>query len=288
MSDNRKIAITGCGHIGKLLAQQLLMKKLPVTGFTRSVSSQDDCRKRNIPCETIDLDNPVADIDLAELNIIYLVPPPRSGKSDTRIAHFLQAIENHPPCRFVLFSTTGVYGNSHGAWIDESAPVKPGADRAFRRADAELQAKQFCQRQGIPLVILRVPGIYGPGRVPLARIKSGQPIVSQQDSPYTNRIHSEDLVNVCEKALFDTKITGIYNVTDGHPGTMFDYIKGVALTMNLPVPPAISLRQAQHVLSEGMLSYMAESRRIDNSKLLNDFAISLKYPDLQSGLKHIS
>jgi len=287
MLKNNRIAITGCGYIGKLLAQQLLKKKIPVTGYVSSESSLAECNNRNIPCEIIDLDKPLTDIDLAEHRLIYLAPPPPCGKTDTRITHYLHAIETRKPEKFVLLSTTGVYGDCKGAWIDETTPLKPNADRAFRRADAEQQVQQFCQRLNIPLVILRVAGIYGPGKIPLARIKSRLPIVNKEDSPFTNRIHSEDLVNVCEQALLNPAITGIYNVTDGHPGTMYDYFIGIASAMNLPAPPAISLKEARHQLSDGMLSYMAESRRIKNKKLLKDFGIKLRYPELQAGLKHI-
>ena len=282
-----KIAITGCGHIGKLLAQQLLEKNIAVAGYVSGEASLAECNNRHIACEIIDLDKPLQNINLAGQYVIYLVPPPRNGKTDTRITNYLHAIEKHKPEKFVLISTTGVYGHCQGVWIDETTPLNPTADRAFRRADAEQQLQQFCQRHSIPLVILRVPGIYGPGKIPLSRIKSGQPIVNKAGSPFTNRIHVDDLVNVCEQALLNQKITGIYNVTDGHPGTMYDYFIGVATAMNLPAPPAISLEEARHQLSEGMLSYMAESRRIDNKKLLKDFALVLQYPELQDGLKHI-
>lgn len=288
MLNDRQIAITGCGHIGKLLARQLLKKKMPVTGYVSSDHSQAECRGKNIPCEIIDLDKALHDIDLTGQHNIYLAPPPRNGKTDTRITHYLRAIEKQPPEKFVLISTTGVYGNCNGAWIDESAPLNPIADRAFRRADAEQQVQQFCLHHNVPLVVLRVPGIYGPGKIPLARIKSGQAIVNKQDSPFTNRIHADDLVTICEKALLEPGITGIYNVSDGHPGTMYDYFTGVATALNLPSPPAISLEEAQQQLSAGMLSYMAESRRIDNKKLLKDFALVLQYPHLHEGLKHIS
>ena len=287
MINNTHIAIAGCGYIGKLLALQLLNKNIAVTGFVSSEHSLSECKNRNIACEIIDLDQPLDNLNFAGQRVIYLAPPPRTGKTDTRITNYLHAIENQPPEKFVLISTTGVYGDCNGAWVDESTPLRPNAERAFRRADAEQQVQQFCQRLGIALVILRVPGIYGPGRIPLARIKSGQPIVNKQDSPFTNRIHADDLVTICKQALLDTDITGIYNVSDGHPGTMYDYFVGIAETMNLPAPPAISLADAQHQLSEGMLSYMAESRRIDNHKLLKDFALVLQYPDLQAGLKNI-
>ena len=288
MPDDIKITITGCGHIGKLLAQQLLKRKAPVTGYVSSDSSLAECKSRNIHCKILDLDKPLADIELTGQRVIYLAPPPRSGKTDTRITNYLNAIEKQPPEKLVLISTTGVYGDCKGAWVDESTPLNPIADRAFRRADAEQQVQHYCQRLNIPLVILRVPGIYGNGKIPLARIKSGQPIVREEDSPFTNRIHAADLVNVCEQALLDTRITGIYNVSDGHPGTMYEYFVGVATALNLPAPPAISLADAKLQLSEGMLSYMAESRRIDNRKLLKDFELVLQYPTLQDGLEHIA
>jgi nucleoside-diphosphate-sugar epimerase len=281
-------SIVGCGYIGKRLANQLQEKGKAVHGYVSSEPSLAECDELNISCEIIDLDETLPAIDLTGRKAIYLAPPPRSGQSDPRITNFLHAIEDHVPEKFVLISTTGVYGNCNGDWIDESTPLKPTADRAKRRADAEQQVKSFCQGKNIPLVILRVAGIYGPGKIPVARIKSGAPIVNQHDSPYTNRIHAVDLVNICEQALLNTKITGTYNVTDGHPGTMYEYFTGVAETLGLPAPPAITLAEAQDQLSEGMLSYMAESRRIDNKKLLNDFELKLIYPKLQDGLKKIT
>ena len=288
MLDNNPITIIGCGYIGKLLARRLLKANINVRGVVSSEASLAECQQRNIACDIIDLDKPLSNIDLAHYRVIYLAPPPRSGKTDTRITNFLNAIDKHAPGRFVLISTTGVYGDCKGDWIDETRPLNPTADRAYRRADAEQQVQQYCQHHGIPLVILRVAGIYGPGKIPVARIKSAQPIVNEQDSPFTNRVHAYDLVTICEKALLSPNITGTYNVTDGHPGTMYEYFTGVAAAMNLPAPPAISLAEAKQQLSEGMLSYMAESRRIDNSKLLNDFELELKYPTLKHGLKQLA
>ena len=285
MSSKQPVTITGCGYIGKRLARQLLAKNIPTTGIVSSTSSQAECRQQNLSCEILDLDNPQDNIDLTNHRVVYLAPPPPNGNKDTRIARYLHAIGNHPPVKFVYISTTGVYGDCKGAWIDESHPLNPKADRAHRRVDAEQQVLQFCKHHGIPFTILRVAGIYGPGKLPVARIKSGQPIVREQDSPFTNRIHADDLVHICEKALLNPAITGIYNVTDGHPSTMYEYFTGVAAALNLPSPPAISLEEAKHQLSPGMLSYMAESRRIKNTLLLGDFNLELQYPTLKQGLE---
>lgn len=288
MTEVATITILGCGYIGKLLARQLLDKQIATTGIVHSDASLAECENRDIPCSILDLDQQQGEIDLSGHRLIYLAPPPGKGKIDTRITNFLHAIENHAPEKFVLISTTGVYGNCNGEWIDETRPLNPTADRAYRRVDAEQQVQQYCRRHNVPLVILRVAGIYGPGKTPIARIKSGQPVVSAQDSPFTNRIHAMDLVHICETALLNMDIAGTYNVTDGHPGTMYEYFTGVAGAMNLPAPPEISLEEARHQLSEGMLSYMAESRRISNKKLLTDFQIELRYPTLKEGLKAIT
>jgi nucleoside-diphosphate-sugar epimerase len=285
MPENSPVMIIGCGNIGKRLAKKLLAQKIDVTGIVSSEASRSECQQKNIPCEILDLDNLQHHVDLTGHRIIYLAPPPRSGKKDTRIEHFLNASKQHPPEKFVLISTTGVYGDCQGAWIDEATPLNPTADRAHRRSDAEQQVQRYCDLHRIPLVILRVAGIYGPGKLPVERIKSGQPIVNEEDSPFTNRIHADDLVAICEKALMNLNIAGIYNVTDGHPGTMYEYFNAVAAALDLPAPPAIPLEQAKHQLSEGMLSYMAESRRISNDRLLNDFEIELSYPTLKQGLQ---
>jgi nucleoside-diphosphate-sugar epimerase len=281
------VSIIGCGYIGKRLAQQLRQQGISVHATVSSDDSLAECRKLGIDCEVLDLDESQTTMDVSGRHIIYLAPPPRSGRSDTRMANFLNAMQSSPPARFVLISTTGVYGDCKGAWIDETRPLNPLADRAYRRADAEAQVRTFCEHHNIPLVILRVAGIYGPGKIPVKRIQSGEPIVRHEDSPFTNRIHAHDLVDICQQALLDKGIAGIYNVTDGHPGSMYEYFTGIAEKLGLPAPPAISLEQARTRLSEGMLSYMAESRRIDNTKLLRDFAIELQYPTLRDGLAMI-
>ena len=288
MKADTPVTIIGCGYIGKRLARQLKQQHVPVQATVSSDASLAECKVLDIDCKLVDLDTSRPGLDLRGRRMIYLAPPPPHGRRDTRMMNFIDAIGDGHPDRFVLISTTGVYGDCAGEWIDETRPLAPNADRAYRRADAERQVQQFCESNDIPLVILRVAGIYGPGKIPVARIRSGEAIVNQDDSPYTNRIHAIDLVDICERALMDDRITGIYNVTDGHPGTMYEYFNGVAAALGLTAPPAISLAEAQQKLSAGMLSYMAESRRIDNSKLLRDFDMELRYPTLAEGLKNIT
>lgn len=285
MAETNTVTIVGCGYIGKRLAKRLLHDGNKVTGIVRNKASLAACTNQDIPCMSVDLDHLQQDINLSGQRLAYLAPPPRKGRVDSRMFAFLEAIADQPPERFVLISTTGVYGDRAGAWINEDTPLKPKADRAFRRADAERQVTYFCTQKNIPLVILRVAGIYGPGKLPVDRLRSGEPIVNEQDSPFTNRVHADDLAKICELALLQNNIDGIYNVTDGQPGTMYQYFNQVAIAMMLPPPSSISLEEAQGRLSQGMLSYMAESRRISNEKLLRDFNLELQYPTLHKGLE---
>jgi nucleoside-diphosphate-sugar epimerase len=282
----KNIQIFGCGYIGQLVATLIAEQGCSVTGFVRSKNSQSICLKKNIESELIDFDKNTGDlfIDCQGALVLYLIAPQPRGDADLRVDQFIKSIKTLLPEKIVLLSTTGVYGDCRGKWVNETTPINPQVDRARRRADAEQKITRFCKHNNIALVILRVAGIYGPDKLPLKRISSGEPVVREEDSPYSNRIHASDLVAICCKALLDNEITGIYNCADGKPTTMYDYFVKVAAAYQLSVPPSISIAQAKQQLSKGMMSYMAESRRIDNKKLLKDFSIKLKCPDLASGL----
>jgi len=285
MSD--EINIVGCGYIGQQVAVQLMRQKMNPVAYVKTANSLAKCVQKNIKTQQLDLDSESLSINVENERVLYLAPPQPAGEDDFRIKHFLNSIADRSPRKIVLISTTGVYGDCAGEWVDENRQIKPVAGRAKRRANAEQQLTDYCELHHVPWVILRVPGIYGPGKLPEKRIKSGEAIVREQDSPYSNRIHADDLVEICIKAVLSENITGIYNCSDGHPTTMCDYFFKVSDTLCLDRPPTISLQQAQQELSAGMLSYMAESRRVDNKKLLTDFDMVLKYPDLESGLKMI-
>ena len=293
----QNIIIAGCGYLGKKLVKKLLAgpqtRTTPITALVKSLQSQSDCAALGINSMAIDLDEPVNELPDALQQpgslVYYFVPPPPRGDRDSRAREFLHYCTQNAayPEKIVLISTTGVYGNCHGQWVDESAIINPQVDRARRRADAEQQFQDYCQQHSISLVILRVSGIYAPDKLPLKRIKAGTPIVREEDSPYSNRIHADDLTEICFRAGINPDIDGIFNCADGHPTTMYDYFMRVAHASHLPAPPAINLEQARTQLSAGMLSYMDESRRIDNTKLLHTFGLELQYPDLDSGLKKV-
>jgi nucleoside-diphosphate-sugar epimerase len=217
--------------------------------------------------------------------IYYFAPPPGKGVTDTRMEAFVSILDtSRLPTRVVLISTTGVYGDCRGEWVTEDRAPNPQTDRARRRLAAETALRRWSEKSGAPIVILRVPGIYGRGYLPEERLRAGDPVLREEESPFSNRIHADDLARVCFIAGHHDRPGIIYNVSDGHPTTMTDFFYRVADLLGIPRPPAITLEQARRQLGEGMLSYLAESKRIDNRRLREELGVQLMYPDLASGL----
>ena len=184
----------------------------------------------------------------------------------------------------LYISTTSVYGDCQGEWVDEDRPLRPGTARARRRLDAENAWRAWSDASGGELVILRVPGIYGPGRLPLERLRERLPLVREEDSPWTNRVHAADLARICVEAMARGLSGEVYHASDGHPSTMTDYFNRIADLAGLDRPPSLPMAEAAEHLSAGTLSYMRESRRVSNRKLREELGIELLYPDLAAGL----
>jgi nucleoside-diphosphate-sugar epimerase len=198
---------------------------------------------------------------------------------------FLAALdETALPRRIVYISTSAVYGDCRGARITEAQPVNPATARGTRRLHAEQQLQSWAEMHKVQWTILRVPGIYGPGKLPLARLQKGLPVLREVDAPWTNRIHVDDLAAICVAAMASEHANTVYNVSDGHPGNMTDYFFRVADAAGLPRPTEVPLAEAEQVLSPGMLSFLRDSRRMDNRKLLDELKVELQYPDLATGL----
>jgi nucleoside-diphosphate-sugar epimerase len=226
----------------------------------------------------------LADLPIDDSVLYHFAPPPSRGQTDPRIGNLLSAAGAHLPRKVVLISTTAVYGDCHGQWITEDTSALPQSDRGKRRLHGEQQLLAWSEHTSVPVVILRVGGIYGPDRLPLERLKQGVPILKEELSPFTNRIHEDDLAMICVAAADKGSDKAVYNVSDGKPGTMSRYFKDIAQALGLPQPPEVDMDEAKRVLNAGMLSYLQESRRIDNRKLIKELGVRLQYPDFTMGL----
>jgi nucleoside-diphosphate-sugar epimerase len=288
-----EILIIGCGHIGVRVARLLKSRGDSVTALSRSMSLatrlEESERIPVVPGNLDDLDalHMLGKVAAGRL-VYYFVPPPGGGPWDTRMRNFCAALSpQQAPAKVVYVSTSGVYGDCGGAWVTEETPVNAQTSRAKRRVDAETVLRDWGRGLGLPVVILRVTGIYGPGRLPLARLQAGDPVLSEEESPPTNRIHADDLAAVCIAAAERGVDGDIFNVSDGQPGTMTQYFNAAADLLGLPRPPQVSMDEARRVMTPMMLSYLTETRRMDNRRMLERLGVTLQYPDLESGLKNV-
>jgi nucleoside-diphosphate-sugar epimerase len=287
MSD---VLIIGCGDIGVRVARLELAQGRAVAGLVRNDAAAVRVRGCGLEPVAGDLDDPdtLAALPVAGALLYYFAPPPGGGPWDTRMRNFCAAVGSEQlPAKVVYISTSGVYGDCGGTWVTEETPVNAQTSRAKRRLDAETVLREWGVRLGVPVVILRVTGIYGPGRLPLARLQEGHPVLRSAESPPTNRIHADDLAAVCLAAAEQADDGEIFNVSDGQPGTMTQYFNAAADLLGLPRPPQVSMDEARRAMTPMMLSYLTESRRMDNRRMRERLGVVLCYPDLESGLRNV-
>ena len=283
----KSVLIVGCGYVGRHVARRLRDAGCAVTGVVRSQQSAELLAELSIVPIVADLDesSTVVALPVANNALFYFVPPPATGDSDLRLRNFLATLSMKKlPTRIVYISTSGVYGDCQGDWIDESQPLNPTSSRAKRRADAESALSEWSRETGCPAMTLRVPGIYGPGRLPLERLRAGLPLLREADSPYTNRIHVDDLAATCVAAMTRGVPGAVYNVSDGHPSNMTDYFNQIADYARLPRPPTVGRDEADAVLTSGMRAFMDESKRLVNRRMREELGVTLRYPNLKAGL----
>lgn len=270
--------IAGCGYTGTRLAGRLL-RQGPVLALVRSEASAQALARAGIQAVPVDFDGtgafPVPP-DLAA--VVYLAPPAGPEDEDGRFRRFLAALGPARPRVLVYVSTTGVYGDTGGAAVDEAAPTAPGDARSRQRLQAEGQALRWCEAREARAVILRVAAIYGPHRLPLDRLRRGEPVLRAEDSGPGNRIHVDDLVAACLAALA-RPVAGVVNVADGCPEGMAAFTARVAALAGLPAPREIAWPEAQEALSPGLLAFLRESRRVLSPRLVRELGVTPRAPE---------
>jgi nucleoside-diphosphate-sugar epimerase len=282
----KTLLIVGCGDIA-LRALPQLARKYQVSGLVRSATQAGRIAALGAIPLTGDLDDPATLHALAGGSdlVLHLAPPGESGERDQRSANLIVALSMRPPERLVYISTSGVYGDCGGAWVDEDRPVAPQTVRALRRVDAERALFAWGRQSGVTVAVLRVPGIYAAERLPLAQLKRGSPVLHAEDDVYTNHIHADDLAAVCCAALDRGAAGRIYNASDDSEIKMGDYFDLVAERVRLPRPPRVARSAAEAgAIAEGLLSFMRESRRLTNARMKAELGVRLRYPSVYEGV----
>jgi nucleoside-diphosphate-sugar epimerase len=288
-----RLLIVGCGDVGQRVAAQL-PPGVRLLALTSSPERLASLRAQGITPLQGNLDQPATLRRLSGLatRVLHLAPPPTENltdwRRDPRTLSLLRALRLRSlPHAVVYGSTSGVYGDCAGEWVNEVRAVNPGTPRAQRRVDAEQQLRFFGRASGTRVHALRIPGIYAPDReggTPRPRLLKGTAVLQAEDDVYTNHIHANDLARACIAALWRGLPQRITNVSDNTELKMGDYFDMAADLYGLPRPPRLSRSTAQQQLPLMLLSFMGESRRLDNTRLQRELRVPLRHPTVREGL----
>ena len=284
------LLIVGCGDIGLRVARAI-GPGWRVLGLTSSAERVDVLRCAGIVPLLGDLDAAPSLARLAGLAdaVLHLAPPPLQGTTDTRTEALLNALARRPRVRRLVYvSTSGVYGDCAGARINETQPLAPATERALRRVDAERRVRAYGRALGVRVSVLRVPGIYAtdrPGGDPRERLRRGTPVLVHADDVHTNHIHADDLARICIAALHRAPTQRAIHASDDSELRMGEYFDLAADLFGLPRPPRVTRVEAAVQLSPMQLSFMSESRRLDNRRLKTELRFALRYPTVADGLR---
>ncbi|MFD1510255.1 SDR family oxidoreductase [Lacimonas salitolerans] len=271
----------GHGYSAQALAHRLLAEGWRVYGTTRNPGKIKALKDQGVhPLLWGHDDIPSA---LAQAtHLLSSVSPDADG--DPVLAEYRAAITAAAPqiAWVGYLSTTGVYGDRQGGWVDESSPLTPGTRRGQARVDAE---RAWAAIPGLPLHIFRLAGIYGPGRGPFEKVRQGTAQRIIKPGQVFSRTHVEDIAQVLAASIARPDPGAVYNVCDDDPAPPQDVIAHAADLLDLPLPPAVDFNNAD--LSPMARSFYSESKRVSNDRIKQDLGVTLLYPSYREGLRAI-
>jgi nucleoside-diphosphate-sugar epimerase len=288
-----RITIAGCGQVGQTLLQHFKQVHFNATYRPSPLAAERKQNFRELGAKPIKA-NIQNRIDLKRLatlggRVIWMAPP-RTDTLDTSLK-LLQMFCSLRRARYGLskprityVSTTGVYGNVDGRWIDELTARNAQSERAKRRISDENQLFEGSKKGWADVHVLRAPGIYGAERLPLDRLKNRQPAIEAQDDSWSNHIHELDLGRLAFWSQMKSGCREVINACDQTPMKMGDYFDQVADAFGLERPPRLPRDRVREVVSPMMWSFMQESRKIRSIRM-HRIGFALRYPSVPSYLE---
>jgi nucleoside-diphosphate-sugar epimerase len=284
------LLIVGCGDVG-LRVLRALRGRWRVLALTSSQTRCAELRAAGAMPLVGNLDRPASIARLGGLAdaVLHLAPPPTQGTRDPRTLALVRALARFGRVRRLVYaSTSGVYGDCGGERVLETRALNPMTDRARRRVDAERRLRWFGVASAVKVTVLRVPGIYAldrEGGDPRDRIRRAVPALTPEDDVYTNHVHADDLARACIAALVRGATQRAIHVNDDNSTTLGDYLDRVADLSGLPRVRRITREQAARELSATQMSFLSESRRLDNTRMKRELRLRLRYPTVEDALK---
>ena len=273
----------GFGFCAATLAERLGKDRWFITGTSRSAEGCAAMADRGFAAVRFDASGPIdPSIIAGHDHILLSIPPDKNGDPVLRW-HAKHIVDKRRSVRWIGYlSSTAVYGDRSGGWVDESAPLIPSSERAARRLHAEEQWLGFCRTHGLPVHIFRLAGIYGPGRNQLLSIRAGTARAIVKSGQVFSRIHVEDIAGVLEASMSMPRPGRIYNVCDDEPASPETVVGYAAELMSAPPPPRVDVALAG--LSPMAMSFYDDSKRVSNRRIKEELGYRLLYPTYREGL----
>ncbi len=283
----------GLGFTGLALGRRLLSEGWRVSGTCRTSSSANALTDEGIATYVFDGDGGIKDDTplyeaLGQASHILSTIPPSPSDGDPVLHIFKKHLKNLPLAEWIGYlSTTGVYGDTNGQEVDETAPTAPSGIRGERRVAAEQDWLSLHRDNGSPVHIFRLPGIYGPGRSVLDQVRGGKSRRIHKPGHAFNRIHVDDIVGALLASMAKPNSGAIYNVCDDEPAAPSDVTVFACELLDIELPPLVPFDEAKETMSDMALSFWQDNRRVSNARLRNELGVTLKYPNYREGLKAI-
>jgi nucleoside-diphosphate-sugar epimerase len=275
----------GLGYSARALARRLAAKGWRVAGTCRSEAQQEALAAEGFAAELFARDRPLSPATFADASYILVSVPPDAAGDPVLHGHAADIAALRDLRWLGYLSTTGVYGDRGGGWVDETSQLRPTGERGRRRVAAEAGWRALWRERGVPVHVFRLAGIYGPGRSVLDALAAGTARRIVKEGQVFSRIHVEDLAGALEASIGRPRPGALYNVCDDLPAPPEDVVAFAAELLGLAPPPIVPFAAAE--LSEMALSFYADNKRVGNRLLKEDLGFSLAYPDYREGLKAI-
>ncbi|MEN8837803.1 MAG: SDR family oxidoreductase [Celeribacter marinus] len=272
----------GHGYSAQALASRLTTKGWQVSGTTRNAAKRQSFEAAGVTPLVLP-DDDIAPALLEATHLLVSAAPDADG--DPMLAQHRALLSKAAPrLKWIGYlSTTGVYGDHGGAWVNETTPLSPATKRGQMRVEAEAAWAEFCNTHDIPLSIFRLAGIYGPGRGPFAKVRAGTARRIIKQGQVFSRTHVADIAQVVEASINRPQCSGVFNVCDDDPAPPQDVIGYAAELLGLPLPPADAFETAD--MSPMARSFYAESKKVSNDRIKSVLGVKLLYPDYKTGLE---
>jgi nucleoside-diphosphate-sugar epimerase len=268
----------GFGFSAAALARRLKPKGWRIAGTARAAEKVNALIRDGIEAYAFPLADPTAALSGAT-HILVSTPPGAGGDPALQYKDALQ------PKWLGYLSTTGVYGDRAGGWVDETTHETPTTERGQRRLEAERAWIAWGRAANVPVQIFRLAGIYGPGRNQLEGLRDGSARRIVRENQIFSRIHVDDIAQVLEASIARPNAGAIYNVCDNEPASPHEVMTYAAELLGVPPPPLERYEDAAATMSEMARSFYTESKRVKNDRIKSELGVQLLYPTYREGLR---